>query len=434
MARGTNQDQHPKDNKINPSSSRSIWDWFGGSAGGGQGAGIINQPLTNTSGATNSPSDQLAKSVKTATNKIADAVDIGELKYIESTDKSKVKIRSFPLDLENSNLPYVIFYVYGTNTGTVSGAFDDRTKSLKEGAGEIFNVGGYVAQQADELTFNLAGAITQGGINIVDKIGQVGGELVAGEGNVGEKISSVLKKRFEGFSLQRNTTLLEESIVLFMPETLQADYAHNYDEISVTATLGAAGMLAQAISDKKGGAENATDPYILEAAGSIAGALPGLQSSQELTNLLVFGTTGRAINPQMEVLYNSPRLRTFTFDFRLVPRNAKDASRILSIINAFKYYSAPSIQANTSGRYYIPPSRFVMEFHHRGNENPYLFKTKQCVLENITLDYAPNGYASHYDGAPVETRMQLIFKETTMISREDINYSTRNIDFLGASF
>jgi hypothetical protein len=43
------------------------------------------------------------------------------------------------------------------------------------------------------------------------------------------------------------------------------------------------------------------------------------------------------------------------------------------------------------------------------------------VLESVALDYAPNGYATHYDGAPIETRMQLIFKETTMISRADLN-------------
>lgn len=417
MARGTNQDQDPKDNKVKPSQGRRpppISAAADPTGLRGQGASSSVLPENNGGVLGNTKS----------TNKIADAIDIGELKHRDSVGKNRVgKPRSFPLDLENSNLPYVMFYIYGTNTGTVSGAFDARTKSIKEGAGEIINVAGYVAQQANELTLNLAGAITQGGINIVDKIGQVGGELVAGEGNVGEKITSVLKKRFEGFSLQRNTELLQDSIVLFMPETLQADYAHNYDEISVTATLGAAGMLAQAISDKKGGVSGATDPYILEAASSIAGALPGLQSSQELTNLLVFGTTGRAINPQMEVLYNSPRLRTFTFDFRLIPRNAQEAERILNIINMFKYYSSPSIQAKTSGRYYIPPSRFVMEFHHKGNENPYLFKTQQCVLENMSLDYAPNGYASHYDGAPVETRMQLIFKETTMISRENIGYS-----------
>lgn len=360
--------------------------------------------------------------VKNSTReRITDALSVGELKYLDSVEKNKLsKIHSFPLDLENSNLPYVIFYVYDTSTTSVEGAFSNRDRSLKVGGGELVKFANNISQQVSELTLGASDVAIAGGIAVIDKIGQAAGFTDA---ESGEKISSIIKERFKGFSLQRNIDLLKESIVLFMPENLQADYGHNYDEISVTATLGSAGMLAQAISDTKGGAQGSVDPYIFEAASRVAGALPGIDSSAELTNLLVFGATGRSINPQMEVLYNSPRLRTFTFDFRLVPRNANEASRIKDIITMFKYYSAPVIDAKTSGRYYIPPARFVMEFHHRGNQNPYLFKTKQCVLESITLDYAPNGYASHYDGAPVETRMQLIFKETTMISRDDINFS-----------
>ena len=86
----------------------------------------------------------------------------------------------------------------------------------------------------------------------------------------------------------------------------------------------------------------------------------------------------------------------------------------------FKYYSAPEIPKGSSGRYFIPPARFEIEFHHRGELNTNLFKTKQCVLENVTVDYAPNGYATHYDGNPVETRLSLIFTETTIIDKNAV--------------
>jgi hypothetical protein len=352
-----------------------------------------------------------------------DATSVGELKFLEAGEKSKTTVFSFPLDIENGNLPYVIFYVYDTSTEPISGVVsrvgesrDNRTYSIKQGTGAVIGPVASGTKVLDDLTFNIGSAA---GKTVVDAIDNITGLKAEGK-----SISSILKDRFDGFSLQRNINFIRESIVLFMPDSLQANYEHNYDEISVTATLGAAGMLAQAISDKAGGAANAMDPYIMEAAAGVLGAaVPGLQSSQELTNLLLFGTTGRAVNPQMEVLYNSPRLRSFIFDFRLVPRNQKEAIRIKDIVNKLKYFSAPQIQAETSGRYYTPPARFLLEFHHRGDANPYLFRTKFCVLESISLDYAPNGYASHYDGAPVETRMQLTFKETTMISRDDIQMS-----------
>jgi hypothetical protein len=86
-----------------------------------------------------------------------------------------------------------------------------------------------------------------------------------------------------------------------------------------------------------------------------------------------------------------------------------------------KRFSAPEIPAGSTGRYFIPPARFEIEFYHHNNPNENLFKTKQCVLENISLDYAPNGYASHYDGMPVETRMSLIFRETTIIDKKAVD-------------
>jgi hypothetical protein len=384
---------------------------------------VIAASLAGTSAAENAgvakpgTAEKLKEELVTSKNSTpplaSDVVTVGEQKYLEATTpKTYTK---FPIDIQDkdSGRPYVMFYIYDTVTAPISGAVtgDTATQSLKTGFNAAINRGKVLADQ----TAGIVDAVTSVGTNLLDNIGE------AVNVNTANGASSLLKERFAGFSLKRNIQQSSDTIVLFMPDSLQASYEHNYDEISVTATLGAAGMLAQALADNDGGASGATDPYILEAASKVVGALPGIQSSEELTNLLVFGTTGRAINPQMEVLYNSPRLRTFSFDFRLVPRSQKEAEAIKTIVNKFKFYAAPTIEAGTSGRYYIPPSRFVMEFYHRGTENPYLFKTKQCVLESVALDYAPNGYATHYDGAPIETRMQLIFKETTMISRSDLN-------------
>jgi len=395
---------------------KSFWSWFAASAGGGQNAGIINpsQPwLTlDKNGNVALPSAATNAQTPEEVSTTAKRDYSGEDKFLEQGRINKSSVYSFPMELENSEMPYVVFYIYDTNTGSIGGAYDPRTKSLKTGGNEILNFVDATRQQASEFSFGLTDVALNTGQSIADSIGKAVG--------VGP-VSDVLKQRFAGFSLQRNIDLrAEHTVVLFMPDTLRAGYSHDYDAISVTSVLGNAGFLAQAIADVKGKSAGATDPYVIQTA---AGLLPGIQSSQELTNLLVFGTTGKAINPQMELLYNSPTLRTFNFDFRLVPRNQSEAMRIKDIINTFKYYSAPYINDNTSGRFYVPPARFIMEFHHRGDENSFLFKTKQCVLNDIQVDYAPNGYATHYDGSPVETKLTLSFTETTMISRNDISYS-----------
>ena len=130
-----------------------------------------------------------------------------------------------------------------------------------------------------------------------------------------------------------------------------------------------------------------------------------------------------SINPQLELIYNAPQLREFNLDFRLVPRNQPEALAIKGIIKAIRYYGAPRITTNTGGRYLIPPAQFELEFYHTFEEaNQFLFKTKKCVLEDISVDYTGGGsFATFDDGAPVEIRMSLRFKETQIIDREAIN-------------
>ena len=337
----------------------------------------------------------------------------GDVRY----KKDELGILQFPLALEDRNLPYVLFKVFETQQDVGNNAAKSQSEaSYTSGFVNFINKAKATGTALNQEVLggflgNAATSVATDAVNTIDKVGEE-----VGIGN----ISSQLKDAFRNFSLNRNSQQLRVAMALFMPDGLSTSYDHQYDELSLTSVLGGAGMFAQAMSTENG-ALKAKDPFVIEAASKLAGSIPGLSSSQELTNLLLFGSTGRTINPQMEMIYNSPRLRTFTFDFRLVPRNAAEAAQIKNIIDRFKYFAAPEIPLGTTGRYFIPPARFEIEFYHRGAKNNYLFKTKQCVLETISLDYAPNGYASHYDGAPVETRMTLGFKETTIIDKTAIN-------------
>jgi hypothetical protein len=227
-------------------------------------------------------------------------------------------------------------------------------------------------------------------------------------------------------------------IALMIPEGMVATYDQDWEGISVTQALGAVGFLAQAAgaaTSSKTGRVDGLNPYLAEGAAMVAGKFMGEQAAK----IGVFATTGTVVNPQIELLYNSPTLRKFTLDFRLIPRNADEAKILfgsftrtpnqnqevkpenMGIINLLKYYSAPKIVENTGGRYFIPPAQFQLEFYRGAKEfNSNLFKTKNCVLESINLDFGPNGFATHRDGVPVEVRMQLTFQETVMLDRTAI--------------
>ena len=46
-----------------------------------------------------------------------------------------------------------------------------------------------------------------------------------------------------------------------------------------------------------------------------------------------------------------------------------------------------------------------------------------CVLQDVNIDYAPNGWAAYNDGYPIQTRLNLTFKETQMITKQQFTGS-----------
>lgn len=358
-----------------------------------------------------------------------DYVTVTASKYTSGStfSKSELGILKFPQSLEEDGSPYVLFKIFEVVQGKAP-ANDPTTASLRTGGARVGAAATELANQVTGLQ-TAAGAVVGAQIGGVAGGALVGGLVVSGEAeNVINKTGSVLlnvddlttraKELVQGFSLKRNIEQLRLAIALFMPDGINTSYDNEYEALSVTATLGAIGFGAQALASK-GGSVDETNAFIAEAASSIAGRIVG---NDDLSRLGVFGTTGRVINPQLEMLYTSPVLRKFTFDFRLVPRNEAESGAILAIINQLKYYAAPSIPDNSTGRYFIPPAQFEIEFYDgNNNQNPYLFKTKKCALSGINVDYSPNGFATFRNGAPVETRLQLTFQETVIIDRTAVS-------------
>lgn len=359
----------------------------------------------------------------------------------KSLKRGQLDIIKFPLDLEEEPVPHMLIKIFETETGPVQSS-DLTTQSFYTGVGAAANVAGvvggaagaalgakaalspaallalgknYAAAAATLGVGAVAGAVV--GANAGDIVKSVTNELgeLVGVGDVGSRA----KQLMANFALKRNIEQLSVALALLMPETLAVSYQNNYDALSFTQAAGGMGMIAQALGTKNGEGGGDLNPYIIEGAGRLAGSI----LSDEFQRIGLFATTGRTLNPQPEVIYNSPGLREFTMDFRLVPRNQVEARLISVIIDTLKFYASPQIPKEAGGRYFIPPAQFELEFYDsENNENAFLFKTKKCVLEDISVDFTGTGsYTSFYDGSPVETRLSLKFKETVFIDRDAVN-------------
>ena len=135
-------------------------------------------------------------------------------------------------------------------------------------------------------------------------------------------------------------------------------------------------------------------------------------------------TDGTIFNPNMELLFNGPTLRSFRFQFKMTPRNDDDMKQIKSIIRSFKKNMSPKTVPNKEGAtgtlFLKTPSIFELTYMQGGKKHNFLHNFKQCFLENMSVNYTGEGtYSTYDDGTPISMIMDLQFKETEPVYDSD---------------
>ena len=141
-----------------------------------------------------------------------------------------------------------------------------------------------------------------------------------------------------------------------------------------------------------------------------AGRATGM-SAQQIMSM----TKGEIYNPNVEMFYNGPQLRSFDFSFQMSPKSNADARAISDIILEFKKWSAPKEQG---GKYKIP---HIWKISYGGACEKYYNKFKPAALTNINVQYnaSMDQHMTFDDGSPIVTGMTLSFIEIELITRDD---------------
>ena len=142
------------------------------------------------------------------------------------------------------------------------------------------------------------------------------------------------------------------------------------------------------------------------------------------TNQLLSRGSGEILNPNMELLFNDVTVRNFRFNYKLTPRNPKEAEQVKLIIRAFKRNMAPQAQGGISGAgnfFLRAPNVFKLRYRSGSKDHPFLNKFKQCFLTDVQTTYTGEGvYSTYDDGTPVSIILDLSFKEIQPIY--DLDY------------
>ena len=140
-------------------------------------------------------------------------------------------------------------------------------------------------------------------------------------------------------------------------------------------------------------------------------------------------STGMVINPNLELLFNGPNLRTFNFNFRLTPRFKEESEIIREIIFAFKRNMA--VQRSKANLFLRSPRLFQLKYIYKEDkQHPYLNKFKPCAMTNFQVNYTPDGSYATFDqtGSLTAYDLTMSFSEVMPIYVEDNEYTENPTD------
>ena len=407
----------------------------------------------------------------------------GPLASLSGSEFEQTTLR-YPLDIGNYDKShYVVFYIRQQKNSVFKrppadmGTFDSdnyNNMDVKAGGNPISNltnkVGGEIVSKVNsalgkvnEVTNNkitgLTGALSKGISNVVGGVGNIfastpnvnlGGGSTDTSAVIDNSIKRISKKsNVAGF--ERPTYLTTDAIALYMPDTLAYTYSQSYETPGMGSEFGgqalaagksaidaynSGGASAAGDSLKKSGLENMTE-ILTKGVGKI--------TSSENTAKLFLASTGRIVNPMLEMLYQSPNFRTFQFEFMFYPRDEREALETQNILERFRFHQAPEIlkEGGVAGGFLVPPSEFDIRFYYSGSENPNIPQIATCVLTQMDVNYAPNGWSSYEvpdefkpsigrTGMPTAIQITLSFQETTYLTKDDFSQNLVNANSSGS--
>jgi hypothetical protein len=187
---------------------------------------------------------------------------------------------------------------------------------------------------------------------------------------------------------------------------------------------GAAGTMGDIFGKFTGG--QAPDANTLLASAAARAALASININTD-PNQFITRATGKAINPNLELLFSGPKLRSFQFSFQFAPQNPDDALVTRKIMRFFKQGMLPS-RAVSSDLFLMSPNVFRLAFMNGSQKIRSLNSFKLCALTTCQINFTPDNIYQAYDdpsvtSQPVRSQMTLGFTELTPIFHDDYDFT-----------
>ena len=193
------------------------------------------------------------------------------------------------------------------------------------------------------------------------------------------------------------------------------------------------GDLAGALNELATGTRDAAQRMMADP--GLKSAIAAYFAGQAVSANILTRSTGMVLNPNLELLFNGPTLRTFNFNFRLTPRSRTESLIIKNMIKSFKRNMAA--QRSESDLFLLTPNVYKIEYIYGGTTppsqqggHPYMNKIKPCALRSFNVNYGPDGaYMTYPDGSMTCYEIQLQFGELEPIYADEIKQDDDNMSY-----
>ena len=248
-----------------------------------------------------------------------------------------------------------------------------------------------------------------------------------------------LKTGFKGNN--RRFTRRYETIQLPMQPGLAESTAVSWGGDSLNAVQAAGAQAAQgAIENLGGGDGKAAIQSLVDGVGDLGklakddktkAAVAAYFAGQAVGANVLGRSTGQVINPNLELLFTGPNLRSFSFNFTLTPRDPEEARIVRKMIRAMKRNMTP--QRSSEALFLKSPRIFELEyiFGDSNREHPFMNKFKPCACTSFTVNYTPDGSYMTYRDEPSMTSYQIAmsFGEIEPIYADEYKDNENNMGF-----
>jgi hypothetical protein len=137
-------------------------------------------------------------------------------------------------------------------------------------------------------------------------------------------------------------------------------------------------------------------------------------------NDVLASSQGRILNPNTEVLYQGPQLRSFGLTFKMTARSESESERIYEICKTFKRASLPSGQ-DTARNLISLPHIVQVTFKHKDKDSKWVSQFKKCAIGSVDINYTPDGsWSTFRTGAPTAVVLTVQFQELKLLYADDL--------------